>query len=174
MADCPFCNIISGKIPTIKLYEDNLFMASHDINPGNKGHTIIFSKSHKTSLMDLSNSERNHLIHIATQMMSQIKKVTGCGGINMIYSLGELAGQRTDHFILHLIPRFKDDKVFVQWEPKKLEDNDVKEIQEKLTQAFSSVKPPAIQIEKKEEVIKKDKKPKIEEADIPEPKTDYW
>lgn len=173
MVECIFCNIAQGKAPTFKVYEDNQFIAALDINPGNKGHVIVFSKSHKTSLMDLSNSERSHLINIATQMMTGIKRATKCGGINMVYSLGELAGQRTNHFIVHLIPRFNEDKVVIYWEPKKLDENEFKDVQKKLSEEFSSVSAPAMSIEKPVEVIKEDK----EEEEIhesPNPNPGYW
>ena len=44
--DCIFCKIISGEIPSYKLYEDENVLAFLDITQGTKGHTLLIPKKH--------------------------------------------------------------------------------------------------------------------------------
>jgi histidine triad (HIT) family protein len=50
--DCIFCKIISGKIPSRKLYEDELIYAFHDIRPAAPVHFLIIPKAHIPTLSD--------------------------------------------------------------------------------------------------------------------------
>jgi len=45
---------------------------------------------------------------------------------------GEIAGQTVFHFHMHLIPRYKGDKVGIAWEPGTLTDEMKNEILEKM------------------------------------------
>ena len=46
MSDCLFCKLVEGKIPSYKVYEDDMFLAFLDIFPRVKGHTLVIPKSH--------------------------------------------------------------------------------------------------------------------------------
>ncbi len=50
-ADCIFCKIANGVIPSKKIYEDEEVIAFHDINPSAKVHFLIVPKVHLDSLM---------------------------------------------------------------------------------------------------------------------------
>ena len=52
MADCLFCKIIKGEIPSFKVYEDAQTLAILDIAPVNKGHTLVIPKQHYVSILD--------------------------------------------------------------------------------------------------------------------------
>jgi len=41
---CIFCKIISGEIPSYRVYEDETTLAFLDINPTNPGHTLVVPK----------------------------------------------------------------------------------------------------------------------------------
>ena len=43
---CIFCQIISGKIPAKKIYDDEIAIAILDINPASKGHLLLLPKEH--------------------------------------------------------------------------------------------------------------------------------
>ena len=51
--DCIFCKIISGEIPSYKIYEDDNVLAFLDITQGTKGHTLIIPKKHIKNVYDL-------------------------------------------------------------------------------------------------------------------------
>ncbi len=56
MNDCIFCKIISGEIPSHKIYEDEHFLAFLDINPQSAGHTQVIPKEHHRWVWDVPNA----------------------------------------------------------------------------------------------------------------------
>lgn len=45
MADCLFCKIIKGEIPSNKVYEDDEILAFKDINPAAPIHILVIPKN---------------------------------------------------------------------------------------------------------------------------------
>jgi len=54
---CIFCQIVSGKIPAEKIYENNNALAFLDINPLCRGHVLVIPKKHYKNIFDLSLKE---------------------------------------------------------------------------------------------------------------------
>lgn len=54
-ADCIFCKIVRGEIPSHKVYEDENFLAFLDIHPQTPGHTQVIPKQHYRWVWDLPN-----------------------------------------------------------------------------------------------------------------------
>ena len=50
---CIFCKLVSGQIPSERLYEDDQFVCIRDLQPQAKTHLLMISKQHVTSLDDL-------------------------------------------------------------------------------------------------------------------------
>jgi histidine triad (HIT) family protein len=46
MKDCVFCKIVTGEIPSKKVYEDESYLGILDISPLNKGHVQLIPKKH--------------------------------------------------------------------------------------------------------------------------------
>ena len=55
--DCTFCKIIAGKIPAIKIFEDERYFIMLDNNPINPGHTLVIPKNHIAYIFDMGNKE---------------------------------------------------------------------------------------------------------------------
>jgi histidine triad (HIT) family protein len=53
MRDCAFCEIVAGRRPAEKVYEDDLFLAFLDIRPRSPGHTLIIPKQHVRWVWDV-------------------------------------------------------------------------------------------------------------------------
>ena len=51
---CLFCEIVAGRIPARKAFEDDALLAFHDINPQAPTHLLVVPKRHITSLGDLA------------------------------------------------------------------------------------------------------------------------
>ncbi len=132
MEQCIFCNIIAGKIPSYKVYEDNLFFAILDINPANPGHIVLMPKNHISSIMEMSEEQMQSFFLVARRLALAVLEFGG-QGVNFLYSLGEAAGQRSPHMIMHIIPRYKNDSVRFVWEPKKFSEEDFKMQQQKIS-----------------------------------------
>ena len=46
MSECIFCQVVAGKLPSYKIYEDEDFIAILDIFPKSEGHTLVIPKKH--------------------------------------------------------------------------------------------------------------------------------
>ena len=126
--DCIFCKIAAGEIPSATLYEDDDFRVILDLGPASKGHALIIPKEHYRNLYDIDEELASKAIILAKKMVKKMTDVLGCDGYNIVQNNEEAAGQTVFHFHMHLIPRYKDDKVGLGWNMGKLTDQDRDEI----------------------------------------------
>ena len=64
MEDCIFCQVIAGKLPSKKAFENKDIIAFYDINPAADTHILICPKKHITSLNDLNEEHGKLLVEI--------------------------------------------------------------------------------------------------------------
>ena len=150
--ECPFCLIVSGKIDAKKVHEDDFVIAALDIRPANPGHLIVFPKKHYSLTSQMPDNEVAHLFKIANKLASKVFDIVNAEGTNIFVANGFVAGQTSPHVLVHVIPRFNEDSVVFQWEPKKIDNKETEKIQSSLR---NSIKP-------EQTVIKEEKKKKIE------------
>ena len=55
MSTCIFCEIVAGRLPSHKVYEDEHFVAFLDINTLSAGHTLVIPKEHHRYVWDVEN-----------------------------------------------------------------------------------------------------------------------
>ena len=108
---CIFCQIISGKIPSKKIYEDNLCSVVMDINPASRGHLLILPKEHYSIMPQVPEKMLDHLFIISRNLSMVLLKFLKVDGTNVFIANGSAAGQRAQHFMVHLIPRKTGDQV---------------------------------------------------------------
>lgn len=122
MTNCIFCKIISGEIPSVKIYEDEHVFAFMDIMPLSKGHTLLIPKTHRESVYDLQGDEAAQLFSVAPKIASAIKDTFNPEGLNLLNNNGAKAGQSVFHFHLHFIPRYGETDGFgAKWITKEKE-----------------------------------------------------
>lgn len=139
--ECIFCGLASGELKSFKVYESAEVLGCLDINPAAPGHVILFPKKHYTFLSQLSPKELLELFEAATKISFSLISL-GYEGVNLIHSIGEAAGQRATHLLIHIIPRRKGDKVTLAWEPSKVDEGTLQKIQQQLlAQLQPKVKP---------------------------------
>ena len=109
MSDCLFCKIISGDIPSEKIYEDEGHVAFMDIQPVNPGHTLIIPKKHYDCLAEMPEEAMDGIFRAATRVAKASMEATAAPGFNIIVNNGAAAGQVIFHTHVHAIPRFEDD-----------------------------------------------------------------
>ena len=132
MEDCIFCKIANGEIPSATLYEDEDFRVILDLGPASKGHALILPKVHSANIYELPDETAGKVMILAKHMASKLTEALGCDGFNIVQNNGEIAGQTVFHFHMHLIPRYKGDKVVLTWTPGKLTDEMKEEILAKI------------------------------------------
>jgi len=102
MDGCVFCGIVSGKIPSHKIAEDQDFVAFLGIFPKYPGMTVIVSKEHKGSYLYKSLTDEE-----LTSMHLFSKKVAGLldKALNTERCMELMEGLEVDHAHLKLFPR---------------------------------------------------------------------
>ena len=109
--NCVFCRIVKGEIPSLKVYEDEVCISVLDINPASKGHLLILPKEHYAILPQMKDQQLGHLFVVAKKLSQVLLKALRAEGTNVFIANGQIAGQRAQHVILHLIPRKEGDKI---------------------------------------------------------------
>lgn len=131
--NCIFCKIVKNEIEAVTIYEDEEFKVFLDAFPATKGHVLIVPKEHVTNIFELDEEKAGRLFALASKIAKNIKEKLDIDGLNVVQNNGEIAGQTVFHFHLHLIPRYKDDKVIIKWATEKTNSEQLKELQEKLS-----------------------------------------
>ena len=101
--DCVFCSIIDGKIPSDKVYEDELVLAFRDINPEAPVHILLIPKEHIVSA-DCINSENSGIVAKIFELIPRIAADAGLkGGYRIITNVGDDGGQSVHHMHFHIL-----------------------------------------------------------------------
>ena len=108
---CIFCQIISGKIPAKKLYEDDQSLIILDINPASRGHLLLLPKKHYAILPQLNDGLTSHLFSLVKKYSKVLLKGLKADGTTVFIANGLVAGQKAQHFMIHLIPRKEGDSI---------------------------------------------------------------
>lgn len=106
-ADCLFCKIVSGAIPSRRIYEDDHAVAFLDIGAWHRGHSLVVPRRHVPDLItgEPSLSDISPAIDAVARLL--IDKLAA-DGINLLSSTGSAAGQEVFHLHVHLVPRYAD------------------------------------------------------------------
>lgn len=94
-----FSKIAAGEIPSYKVAENDKFYAFLDINPLQKGHTLVIPRREEDYFFDLSNDELAEMIVFAKQVAVAIKKAFPCRKVGMA-----VLGLEVPHAHIHLVP----------------------------------------------------------------------
>ncbi|MBU0536011.1 MAG: HIT domain-containing protein [Nanoarchaeota archaeon] len=162
--NCIFCHIVSGKVASKKVYEDDKVTVILDINPANPGHSVIIPKEHYAIMPQIPEDILGHIFMVAKGISHACLKAFKAQGTNIFIANGVVAGQRAQHFMVHVIPRKENDGIKIFQIPHK----DVSEDQ--LAKLSSILKAKVNQMMGiKEEVLDLDniKKPEIKKEEEP-------
>jgi len=104
MADCVFCAIAAGRIPSRRVHEDEEFFAFHDIHPQAPTHVLVIPRRHIGSLAELTDADAPLMGRLAA-LAARIARELGleAGGYRWVVNCGEGAGQTVPHLHLHLL-----------------------------------------------------------------------
>ena len=101
--DCIFCKIVSGDIPSNKVYEDDKVLAFHDIAPQMPVHIIVIPKVHIESALEV-NEENSEVIGHIFSVIAKVAKEAGLeNGFRVINNCGEDGGQTVKHIHFHIL-----------------------------------------------------------------------
>jgi histidine triad (HIT) family protein len=102
-ADCLFCRIVAGEIPTKRVYEDELSLCFADINPQAPTHLLLIPKEHIVSQAHAQQKHAPLLGHLLATAAEMARKANLDRGYRVVINTGEDGGQTVDHLHLHLL-----------------------------------------------------------------------
>lgn len=136
MADCIFCKIIAGEIPSSKVYEDDQVIAFLDISQVTPGHTLVVPKQHFRNLLEMDADSASQLFARVPDIARKVMKATGAKGMNILNNNEEIAGQTVFHTHVHLAPRYEEtDGLQISFEAHEPDFPALVQLAEKIAQA---------------------------------------
>ncbi len=130
--NCLVCQIIENKIPSKKIYEDDLVMAVLDVNGANPGHCFVIPKNHYSIIEQVPDIEIGKLFQVSNKISTAIFESLGAQGTNIFVANGIPAGQTIAHFTINIIPRKENDGINLQWQAKQLSEEEMSTVEIKL------------------------------------------
>lgn len=101
-----FSKILSGEIPSHRVYEDDLVYAFLDIGPLSKGHTLVIPKEPAVYIHDLSDESAAAIGRLLPRLCRAVMKATGATEYNVLQNNGRHAHQVVPHVHFHIIPKY--------------------------------------------------------------------
>jgi histidine triad (HIT) family protein len=108
MENCIFCKI-ENENSEKKIYENDSFFSILDTNPVIEGHSLVISKKHVKTALDVHDNLGPELLDCIKNTALKLIKEKDAEGFNVFNNNFEVAGQVVDHVHFHIIPRKKDD-----------------------------------------------------------------
>jgi histidine triad (HIT) family protein len=105
---CIFCKIVSGELPSRRIYADDRAVAFLDIGAWHRGHALVVPKRHVPDML----AGPGTLLEIApaVEAVAQLlMQRLAADGINVLSSSGQAAGQEVFHLHVHVVPRYADE-----------------------------------------------------------------
>lgn len=101
-AECIFCKIVSGQIPVEPVYEDEEFIAFHDMNPQAPIHVLLIPKAHYETLLDIG-EERvlGRGLHAVQKTVQTLNLANN--GFRCVVNCGVNGGQTVPHVHWHIL-----------------------------------------------------------------------
>lgn len=104
MENCIFCKIISGEIPSKKIFEDDRLLVIEDLSPQAALHLLLLPKKHFVNCLDMTVDE-DALVGYALRKGGEIACQKGYAesGFRIVQNNGTGAGQSVFHIHFHLL-----------------------------------------------------------------------
>jgi histidine triad (HIT) family protein len=104
MADCLFCGIATGKIPSDRVLESPRTVAFRDINPQAPVHVLVITRDHYDNLAAVAEAGDGLLAEVALQA-HRVAEAMGIAesGYRVVFNTGPEAGQTVQHAHAHVL-----------------------------------------------------------------------
>ena len=104
MADCLFCKIIKGDIPSQKVYEDEMTYAFRDISPQTPTHVLVVPKVHVANVLEAAQLG-DDVLAACLRTCAKVAEMEGLTekGFRVVTNCGDDACQTVHHLHLHVM-----------------------------------------------------------------------
>jgi histidine triad (HIT) family protein len=107
---CIFCEIVAGRAPAYRVYEDETTLAFLDLFPFTRGHLLVVPKRHGARLTDFGPDDQAAVVRTLERMCRRAERLTT--DYNVALNAGAKAGQIVFHLHFHVIPRYGESNPF--------------------------------------------------------------
>jgi len=103
MNDCLFCRILSGEVPSKKVYEDDHVYAFDDVRPQAPTHVLVIPKKHIRGLKEATAADRETIgqCYLAAAAIARQRNIED--GYRTVTNVGPGSGQSVFHLHVHLL-----------------------------------------------------------------------
>jgi histidine triad (HIT) family protein len=101
--NCIFCKIVAGQVPSRKVYEDEEFLAFHDVRPHAPVHFLVIPKRHIPSLAEVTAEDQPMLGRLLALAPRLARDLGLTGGFRLGVNTGRDGGQEVFHLHLHVL-----------------------------------------------------------------------
>ena len=101
-ADCLFCRIAAGEIPSDRVFEDEAVIVFRDINPRAPTHVLAIPRRHLASVADLTDADGD-LLAALFGALRRVAERGGLKGYRIVSNVGAESGQSVFHLHFHLL-----------------------------------------------------------------------
>jgi len=137
MVETIFTEILSGEIPSHKVYEDDLVYAFLDIGPLSRGHTLVIPKEAVATLDLLSDESAGAIGRVLPRIARGVLAATGAVDFNVVQNNGRAAHQFVDHVHFHIIPKLANGAgLSMTWDAGSLDTEDGAELASSIAAAI--------------------------------------
>ena len=98
-----FEQIITGELPSKKVFENERILAIHDINPQSPVHVLIITKKVIPSIQEVKTEEMALITEVISVAQSIAKQLGIADSYRLVTNNGSGAGQTIFHLHFHLI-----------------------------------------------------------------------
>ena len=132
MADCLFCGIVEGSVPSQTVDSDERTVSFMDINPATPGHALVVPRAHSEDLIAIEPEDLEAASLAAQRLAKRMDEVLEPDGINVLNCCRPAAWQTVFHYHWHVIPRYEDDPLKLPWIPRGGPEDEIAAIADKL------------------------------------------
>ncbi len=101
--DCIFCKIISGDIPSQKVYEDDDMLIIKDIAPQAPVHYLLLPKEHYANIVEMSDAQAATLAKCVKKLSVMVDELGLKDGFRLVSNKGADACQSVEHLHIHIL-----------------------------------------------------------------------
>lgn len=131
MNDCIFCKIIKKEIPGKIIYEDDVCLAFLDLSQATYGHTLVVPKKHYKNILEVDDETLAHVMKVVKALANQIVEKLEAKGVNVLTNTNEVAGQTVPHFHVHILPRYDEKELKIEFTDHS-QESDLEKIYQKI------------------------------------------
>jgi histidine triad (HIT) family protein len=134
--ECIFCKIVAGRIPALRVYEDDSTLAFLDIGPLAEGHTLVIPKEHFATLTAMPGDQMAALARQLPRLTQAVIDAVSAQGCNVLVNQGKVAGQEVPHVHWHIIPRVASDGLGYRWNASTYRKGRAEQVLQRITAAL--------------------------------------